>query len=485
MIKMFKHNLIIEHAPVSRVDTYVLINTSSIIKDIVKTVLQNTVNRYESIKTRIKYNNTLTGCSLVFNPSERLELIDGELFTIINEIKVLVKHTFCIDTSYEEWVQLRSVERQGNSIISTFLNDVEISLIKFRYLFRKISDPTLEYHSPITPPSKLCSVKLLQTTEVNYIISILYGIFSNLVDENKMHKLMGFNIKEGAFIFFYKYMVGKNTHHIAIQYHKNTFSLNFQSGFTYNPIRIIYDETTSKLYPLFEYSIRFVNMENADNFDLPSLNPIKDNIYIDDPEQFRHILHFFRIFTIAVNRYHFLFEYDNKVDKVLPDIDSIFENIDTLIINSQIECDEPIPASVTLVEKCFKSTAQTTLQEFRIYCKKYNSSIITRIDEDKLIICRNNDIIHMSIFKTLLTQGQFHFTNDFARRLHLHFTVPFDLEYNFKKEGIDTLCGKPSMYITEKAKLKVDTRKEEVLKSISFYYKLLTEFIFDNKKLFI
>lgn len=483
MIKMFKHNLIIEHAPISRLDTYVLINTSSVTKDIVKTVLQNTVNRYESIKTRIKYNNTLTGCSLVFNPNERLELIDGELFAIINEIKVLINHTFCIDTSYEEWVQLRSAERQGNSIISIFLNDIETSLIKFRYLFRKISDPILEYHSPITPPSKLSSVKLLQTTEEKYKISILYGIFSNLVDENKMHMLMGFNIKEGAFIFFYKYMVGENIHHIAIQYHNNTFSLNFQSGFTYNPIRIIYDG--SKLYPLFEYSIRFVNIENADNFDLPSLNPIKNNIYIDEPEHFRHILHFFRIFTIALNRYHFLFEYDNEVDKVLPDFASIVENIDTLIINSQIECDESIPVSVTSIKKCFKSSAQTTLEVFRNYCKQYHSSIITRLDEDKLIICRNNDIIHMSIFKTLLTQGQFHFTNDFARRLHLHFTVPFDLQDNFKKESIDTLCGKPSMYITEKAKVKVDTRKEEVLKSIRFYYKLLTEFIFDNKKLFI
>lgn len=483
---MFRHNVIIEHAPISRVDTYVLINTSSVTKDIVKTVLQNIVNCYESIKTPIKYSNTLTGCSLVFNPNERLELIDGELFAIINEIKLLVKHTFCIDTSYEEWVQLRSVERTGNSIISTFLNDVEVSLIKFRYLFRKVSNPPIQFHLPITPPNKSCSVKLLQTSETKYISSILYGIFSNLVDENKMHGVMRFTIKEGAFIFFYKYMVGKNTYHIAIQYDNNIFSLNFQSGSsTFNVIKIIYDNTTSKLNPLFDYSIRFVNMENADNFDLPSLNPIKLHIYIDESEQFRHILHFFRIFKIALNRYHFLFEYDSELPPKLPNIDSILENIDTLIINSQIECDESIPASVTSVENSFKSSAQTTLEIFRSYCKQYHSSIITRLDEDKLIICRNNDIIHMSIFKTLLAQGQFHFTNDFAKRLRLHFTVPFNLEYNFKKEGIDTLSGKSSMYITEKAKTKVDTRKEEVLKSIMFYYKLLTEFIFDNKKLFI
>ena len=484
MLKMFRHNVIVEHAPISRVDTYVLINKSSVIKDIVKTVLQNTVNRYESIQRRIVYNVTPSGCSLVFTPNERLELIDGDLFAIINTIQVPVIHTFCIDTSYEEWVQVRSVERTGSSIISTFLNDVEVSLIKFRYLFRKVSDLPIQFHSPITPPNKSCSVKLLQTSETKYISSILYGIFSNLVDENKMHGVMGFNIKEGAFIFFYKYMVGKNTHHIAIQYHNNIFSLNFQSGSsTFNAIKIIYNNTTSKLNPLFDYSIRFVNMENADNFDLPSLNPIKVHIYIDDPEQFRHILHFFRIFTISLNRYQFLFEYDSELPQQLPDFDSIFENIDTLIINSQIDCNEPIPASVTVVENSFKSSDQTTLQKFRIYCKKYHSSIITRLDEDKLIICRNNDIIHMSIFKSLLAQGQFHFTNDFAKRLHLHFTVPFDLEYNFKK-SIDTLWGEPSMYITEKAKAKVDTRKEEVLKSIRFYYKLLTEFIFDNKKLF-
>ena len=118
---MFRHNVIVEHAPISRVDTYVLINKSSVIKDIVKTVLQNTVNRYESIQTRIVYNVTPSGCSLVFTPNERLELIDGDLFAIINTIQVPVIHTFCIDTSYEEWVQVRSVERTGSSIISTFL----------------------------------------------------------------------------------------------------------------------------------------------------------------------------------------------------------------------------------------------------------------------------------------------------------------------------------------------------------------------------
>lgn len=473
---------------------YNLISKCKIINKIIKLLLQSLVNKNHSLINKIHFEENELNILIHFDDNNYIKFENNKfIICSINDLSEL-EFIFSIHPD-NEWMFTWSKQSEllwwsKNTILSNFITSFLLTITKFRYLFKISSEPEQLISNNIESfnlPIQNSILKLINFTKKDYVYSIFHGIFKEFIDEYNLIQndkyIISTHIDDKIFHFNNLYGSKKIQYENIIKYNYelNSFSfihryINFtkdEDNYCYpeNNITILYDYKNNYIYPVFDYSMRFINTENCDYFDFPSFKQVDDAyIYIDNINEFNYFLHFIKIFICFLNKYNFLFQYEKNIKL----INHTYNNLDKLLIKIDFEdfILEPILPNLNVL----KSNHINILQDIKKFYINYDSSLIIPSNDNRIIICKTqNNIIHLSIFKNHISKGIFHFTYEKSKK-HLFFSINNNFEFIIENKTftIDEVVNKLNI-----------ENFDIIKKDIDFYYCILIKFITNNMNYFI
>jgi hypothetical protein len=388
---------------------------------------------------------------------------------------------------------------------SQFVELVAKTLIGYRYLLKQIEEPHVSIGEiNLSLPNNNSIIELIKFENHNYIFSFLFGGFKDLLYENNLIGLITigtYTLLDAQEIVAIQlaYTEKKIINYITIHYSysKNCFSLTINKGETESyrsEITIVFDSQRDRLGALLKNGLHILSVNEDDELkmlEFPSQNSVKAECYMDNYKDYNTALHFFRLFTLFINRFRLLFR---STGDLPPNIilSAFNEEIESQLIG--IESPPPPPIETTPAQPgVYISNHNDVLSRISKFCSYYNSQVINRLSENRIIICRRNDVVHLSIFKNALKKGKFHFTNECIRNGgRVYFSIKADMSYKLLvndkaislQELAEQLLGTRDLYIKSGARRMENVTIETIKESILFYYTFIGEIVAKHKECF-
>ena len=408
-----------------------------------------------------------------------------------------------VQPNAHEYAQLCFASKYTDDPFSQFVELVAKTLIGYRYLLKRIEEPHVSIGEiNLSLPNKNSIVELIKFENHTYCFSFLFGAFRDLLYENNLFGLITIGIyrlpdTQEIVSMQLVYTEKKITYAMSIHYSymKNCFSLTINKGETESyrsEITIVFDSQRDKLYPLLKNGLRLLSVNEDDELkmlELPSQNSVEAECYMDNYTDYNTALHFFRLFTLFINRFRLLFR----------SIGDLPPNIIPCPFNEEIESqligvESTLPIETTPAQPgTYVSNHHDVLSLISKFCSYYNSQIINRLSENRIIICRRNDVVHLSIFKNALAKGKFHFTNECIQDGgRVYFSVKADMYYKLLvndkpislQEVAEQLLGTRDLYTKSGARRMENVSIETIKESILFYYTFIGEIVAKHKECF-
>jgi hypothetical protein len=398
-----------------------------------------------------------------------------------------------------EYAQLCFASKYTDDPLAQFVELVAKTLIGYRYLLKRIEEPHVSIGEiNLSLPNKNSITEFIKFENHKYIFSFLFGGFKDLLYENNLIGIITIGTyAQEIVVIQLAYTEKKIINYITIHYsyRKNCFSLTINKGDTEvyrSTITIVFDSQRDQLGMLLKNGLRLLSVNEDDKLmmlEFPSQNSVEAECYMDKYTDYNTALHFFRLFTLFINRFRLLFRSTGDLPQNI--IPSPFnEEIESQLIGIE----SPPPIETTPAQPgVYVSNHHDILSRISKFCSYYNSQVINRLSENRIIICRRNDVVHLSIFKNALKKGKFHFTNECIRDGgRVYFSVKADMYYKLLvndkaislQELAEQLLGTRDLYTKSGAHRMENVSIETIKESILFYYTFIGEIVTKHKECF-